>query len=74
MNNNAKKSVNEALNGSHLDAFDIEAMNEARAIGRAKGLTPRKVGQQRSGFGRPAYHPNRGDYGDGAPRRYLVAR
>jgi hypothetical protein len=42
----------------HIDKYDIEADMEASAIRRGKGIIPRKIGQQRSGFGRPQYHPN----------------
>lgn len=42
----------------HYDRFDMEAEREANAISRRNGMTPRKLGANRSGFGRPVHHPN----------------
>lgn len=49
------------LHSGFMDEFDHEAQRQARAISQARDLTPRKVGQRKAGFGRPAYHPNRSD-------------
>jgi hypothetical protein len=50
------------LTSGFLDEHDREAMRQAAAISRARGLAPRKVGNRKAGFGRPAYHPNRAPY------------
>ena len=77
MANNAlnRDQVNAAKSNiqRHMDRFDIEAEAEANAISRRNGMTPRKVGQQKSGFGRTAYHPNRLGYGESQPRRFYAS-
>jgi hypothetical protein len=50
------------LTSGFLDEHDREAMRQAAAISKARGLAPRKVGNRKAGFGRPAYHPNRAPY------------
>lgn len=47
------------LTTGFMDEIDMEAERAANAISRRNGMTPRKVGQAKSGFGRTAYHPNR---------------
>jgi hypothetical protein len=46
------------LHNGFLDEHDREAMRHDNAMRKMNNLRPTRLGQTRSGFGRPAYHPN----------------
>lgn len=63
-------SQGRVLTGGFMDEFDREAETQANAMNRVRGMVPRKVGQRKAGFGRPAYHPNRAGYVESNPTFY----